>query len=67
MEREVDSVFKYGDAMLKVVRGAECDKCYFYELDCLCSSVKRIRGECAGNKRDDDKEIVFKQVNDIEK
>lgn len=64
MERKIGETFEYEGHKLMVVVDdrCKCGKCFFCNKD--CSSIKYVRGFCAGDSRTDKKNVIFMEYND---
>lgn len=64
MERKIGEVFELEGRKLKVEKTeyGECDGCYFFERECL----QEIHGECCDGVREDNTDVIFKDITDIE-
>ena len=60
MERKIGDVFTFDGKQFKVIEEADCDECYFQNLNCVSSEYVDLLGECTF--RDDDKVVCFKLV-----
>lgn len=64
-EFKVGEVFKCGLIKLKCIEMRGCENCYFEDY-CIfgLEQSKYIRGECLAENRLDNKDVVFKKVED---
>ena len=68
MERKVGEVFEYDGKKLQVIEDPfeVCDECYFAkENDCI--KFCEITGKCTNIKRKDKRNVIFKEIKDMNK
>ena len=66
MERKVGEIFTYKGKIYKVVAyGWSCNDCAFFKNN-HCEGDKLIAGECIFFIRNDGKNIIFKEINNME-
>ena len=68
-EFKIGEVFQFGKKKLKCVENTEslCDGCIFRDFTFdVCKSVVHFVGECAFQKRQDEKNVVFVEVKEDE-
>ena len=61
MERKIDEIFDIGDKSYIVKEGHECDDCAFGKMS-DCYEVQEECGECSSLRRDDGRDVIFKEV-----
>jgi hypothetical protein len=68
MFRHIGEIFEDGGVKLKVVSVESffCDGCYYQEDGCELqfanTDTKKACGQCGAQKRDDNKNVIFKEV-----
>lgn len=64
MERKIGEVFEFEGRRLKVEKAQpnSCTGCFFVERKCL----ERVHGECCDDFREDNTDVIFKEVTDEE-
>lgn len=67
MERKIGEVFEYDGKKYEVVDGVCDGRCCFQKFDCLYLCEKGKIPECLGFKRNDEKEVVFIEVEEDKK
>lgn len=62
MERKIGEVFEFEGRKLKVekVKHGSCTGCYFLNENCFDS--REVTGECVDEFRDDDTDVIFKDI-----
>lgn len=61
--RPIGEIFEYRGIKLQVVERRGCEGCYFYHLsDCMIK--RRINGYCGYLLREDNKNVIFKQIDE---
>lgn len=59
--RPIGEIFEYCKLELQVVESENCDGCFFWgDADCL--NYRRDTGYCGDSMRNDDKNVIFKQI-----
>lgn len=61
--RPVGEIFEYRKMKLQVVEGETCEGCYF-SSEKYCYEHIYIAGSCSDYYRDDNKNIIFKQIDE---
>lgn len=66
MERKIGDVFTFDGKQLEVIEG-DCWDCYFFGKLCFetyvdIRGVCRIKGVCSDDRKDTDKEICYKLI-----
>ena len=67
MERHIGEIFDFLGVKLEVVEGEEnsCDGCYICGTQiCGCECIVKFLGSCASSDREDDKDVIFKEVDE---
>lgn len=66
MEREIGEIFECDGKKLQVIEdpNAQCDGCYFAN-DNKCDEHYIVAGVCMNNERKDDKNVLFKEIIDM--
>ena len=64
MERPVGEQFEYNGVTLEVVEHQDCLGCYFHKnyIRCNNTTIREAIGACEDFKRNDLKNIIFKEV-----
>ena len=65
MERQIGEQFDYDGLKLEVVENDDnhCEGCYFQKwIICRFPVVADITGMCSATQRDDEKDVIFKEV-----
>ena len=64
MERNIDEKFDFLGCRMEVKESESCDECFFFQhaLDCAHGEIRAITGECMKFARQDNKEVIFKEV-----
>lgn len=64
MERPVGEQFEYNGVTLEVVEHKDCLGCYFHKnyIRCNNTTIRETIGACEDFKRNDLKNIIFKEV-----
>ena len=64
MERGIGDQFEYNGVTLEVVEHQDCLGCYFYKhyIRCNNTAIRETLGACEDFKRNDLKNIIFKEV-----
>lgn len=61
--KAVGEVFRYGRVILQVVENETCKGCYF-EVNRMCFCKKRYTGFCGCFRRNDNKNVIFKRIDE---
>lgn len=66
MERRIGEIFEIEGRNLKVEKAqpGSCTGCYFLDKNCI--KYRDTTGECVDEFRDDDTDIIFKDITDME-
>lgn len=64
MVRKIGEVFEFAGRKLRVEKAkhGSCDGCYFLERKCL----EKVHGECCDDYREDNTDVIFKEITDEE-
>ena len=64
MERDVGDQFEYNGVTLEVVEHKDCLGCYFHKnyIRCNNTTIRETIGACEDFKRNDLKNIIFKET-----
>ncbi len=62
MERKIGEVFEFDGKKLRVekIKNGSCTGCYLYDKSCF--NNKGVTGECVDDFREDNTDVIFKEV-----
>ena len=61
MERKIGDVFTFDGEQVEVIEG-NCWDCYFLGKLCFDDNILYIRGVCSDDRKDKDKDICYKLI-----
>lgn len=65
-EFKVGETFQCGLVKIRVVKGDDsCRNCFFNE-SYLCGNLNKLTGSCFSSEREDNTDVIFVKVEDIE-